>query len=304
MSWRSTATRGSSQCYEPAADRNPAIPLAVAVQAANDIAASSRCSAAGRSVVIASTPSAADSRGQRRVVDRPGRDAETTSPQPLDQAQGAGGSARCRRRRPPHAQPIVRAPRAHSRPMRPAGPASRGARPPRTRSNGKREPPHARGPVRAPANRHTAVAVARASSGSPWALTSTCTRRSPGASSSSSSRSIGVSVGRGAIAVAQAAYRADRSTPSGAPSRAMSWSYSATGRAAAPAVRRRSDTHPSQGHRPDQRASPAGLLAKSRVPARGRGGARTTAAVSPQPPAWLSAFAHMSHPCYRPVALS
>ena len=47
--------------------------------------------------------------------------------------------------------------------------------------------------ARPPANRHTAAAVARASCGSQWALTSTCTGRSPAASPSSSSRSIGVS---------------------------------------------------------------------------------------------------------------
>ena len=47
--------------------------------------------------------------------------------------------------------------------------------------------------ARVRATRHTAAAVARASSGSPWAVTSTCTGRPRGASFSSSSRSIGVS---------------------------------------------------------------------------------------------------------------
>jgi hypothetical protein len=70
--------------------------------------------------------------------------------------------------------------------------------------------------------------------------------------------------------------------PSGAPSRATSWSCPATDRAARPAVRRQSNTRRSRGHRPGRRASPAGLTT-SRVPARNRGGARTTRAASPQP---------------------
>ncbi len=93
-------------------------------------------------------------------------------------------------------------------------------------------------------------------------------------------------IGRGGVAVAQADIFADRFTASGAPSPVISWSCSATGRAATPAVRRRSDTHPSRDHRPDLRTSPAGLPATSQAPARDRGGAHTTGAASPQPSEW------------------
>lgn len=156
---------------------------------------------------------------------------------------------------------------------------------------------------RAPATRHAAAAVARASAGSPWALTSTCTARSPGAPSSSSSSSIGVSF-VGPRHGHAGGHPATRSTPfSCAQPRnvvpvASHGSCSRTSRPSA--VRQTSVLRPSAG--------PASVACSAARDKSGPGSRPRRCvynrAASPRPSGWLAARAQMSRLCYRPVVVS